>query len=152
MATAKKAKAEKPEAAPKKQAKGKAAAAKPAKKVKFDASKGEARAIVNRIRISPIKLGYVAGLIRGMKVDKALTQLAFSEKRIARDVHKAVQSAIANAENNFSMNVDELYVAEAWVGRSIVMKRMHTRARGRGSRILKPFSNLTIILREKGEE
>ena len=149
MATAKKAKAEKTEAAPKKEAK--AAKATTTKKPKFDASRGEAKAIVNRLRVSPIKLGYVAGLIRGMKVDKALTQLAFSEKRIARDVHKAVQSAIANAENNFNMNVDDLYVAEAWVGKSLVMKRMHTRARGRGARILKPFSNLTIILREKGE-
>jgi large subunit ribosomal protein L22 len=119
-----------------------------AKKVKKD---NEAKAIVNRIRISPIKLGYVAGLIRGMKVEQALTQLAFSSKRIALDVRKAVQSAVANAENNFNMNVDDLIVSEAWVGKSIVMKRMHTRARGRGARILKPFSNLTIILREKGE-
>lgn len=111
----------------------------------------EAKAIVNRLRISPIKLGLVAGLIRGMKVEQALTQLAFSNKRIARDVRKAVQSAVANAENNFNMNVDDLIVAEAWVGKSLVMKRMHTRARGRGARILKPFSNLTIILREKGE-
>ena len=111
----------------------------------------EARAIVNRLRISPIKLGYVAGLIRGMNVDKALTQLAFSNKRIAVDVRKALQSAIANAENNQNMNVDDLVVAEAWVGKSLVMKRMHARARGRGARILKPFSNLTIILREKGE-
>jgi large subunit ribosomal protein L22 len=118
---------------------------------KVDSDAPVARAIVNRLRISPIKLGYVAGLIRGMKVDKALTQLAFSNKRIARDVHKALQSAIANAENNLNMNVDDLVVSEAWVGKSLVMKRMHTRARGRGARILKPFSNLTIILREKGE-
>lgn len=113
--------------------------------------KAEAKAILNRVRISPIKLNYVAGLIRGMKVGQALTQLAFSNKRIAGDVRKAVQSAVANAENNFNMNVDDLIVAEAWVGKSFVMKRMHTRARGRGARILKPFSNLTIILREKGE-
>jgi large subunit ribosomal protein L22 len=118
---------------------------------KKDESKAEAKAIVNRLRISPIKLGYVAGLIRGMKVEQALTQLAFSNKRIARDVRKAVQSAVANAENNFNMNVDDLIVSEAWVGKSLVMKRMHTRARGRSARILKPFSNLTIILREKGE-
>ncbi len=111
----------------------------------------EARAILNRLRISPIKLNYVAGLIRGMRVERALVQLAFSNKRIAGEVRKAVQSAIANAENNNNLNVDELVIAEAWVGKGIVMKRMHTRARGRGARILKPFSNLTIILREKGE-
>lgn len=111
----------------------------------------EARVIVNRLRVSPIKLNYVARLISGMKVETALTQLAFSNKRIAADVRKAVQSAIANAENNANLNVDDLVVSEAWVGKSLVMKRMHTRARGRGARILKPFSNLTIILREKGE-
>lgn len=111
----------------------------------------EAKAILNRVRVSPIKLNVVAGLIRGMKVEQALTQLAFSNKRIAGDVRKAVQSAVANAENNFNMNVDDLVIAEAWVGKSLVMKRMHTRARGRGARIFKPFSNLTIILREKGE-
>jgi large subunit ribosomal protein L22 len=122
---------------------------KPAKKMVF--KDGEARAILNNIRISPIKLNYVAGLIRGMKVEQALTQLAFSNKRIAVNVRKAVQSAIANAENNLNLNVDDLVVAEAWVGKGLVMKRMHTRARGRGARILKPFSNLTIILREKGE-
>ncbi len=120
-------------------------------KQKKVSDKTEAKAILNRLRISPIKLNYVAGLIRGMKVEQALTQLAFSSKRISGDVRKAVQSAVANAENNFNMNVDDLVVAEAWVGKSIVMKRMHTRARGRGARILKPFSNLTIILREKGE-
>jgi len=120
-------------------------------KVKKGSNDGEARAIVNRLRISPIKLNYVAGLIRGMKVDQALVQLAFSNKRIAGDVRKAVQSAIANAENNYGLNVDNLIVAEAWVGKGLVMKRMHARARGRSARILKPFSNLTIILREKGE-
>ena len=112
---------------------------------------GEARVVVNRLRVSPIKLNYVAGLIRGMKVEKALTQLDFSNKRIAVDVRKALKSAIANAENNNNLNVDALVVAEAWVGKGIVMKRMHTRARGRSARIFKPFSNLTIILREKGE-
>lgn len=124
-------------------------------KQKSEAAKGsrqgEARAIVNRLRISPIKLNYVAKMIRGMKVENALVQLAFSSKRIAGDVRKAVQSAIANAENNSNLNVDDLVISEAWVGKSLVMKRMHTRARGRGARILKPFSNLTIILREKGE-
>jgi large subunit ribosomal protein L22 len=119
--------------------------------VKKGSRDGEARVILNRIRISPIKLNYVAGLIRGMKVEAALTQLTFSSKRIAGDVKKALLSAVANAENNNGLNVDSLIVSEAWVGKSIVMKRMHTRARGRGARILKPFSNLTIILREKGE-
>lgn len=119
--------------------------------VRKGSAQGEARAIVNRLRISPTKLNYVARLIRGMKVENALVQLAFSNKRIAQDVRKAVQSAIANAENNTSLNVDELVVSEAWVGKSLVMKRMHTRARGRGARIIKPFSNLTIILRSKGE-
>ncbi len=150
MATAKR--KAKPEAGADAKVEAKAKSA-PVKKAKKTAEpKAEARAIVNRLRISPIKLGYVAGLIRGMKAEAALTQLAFSNKRIARDVRKAVQSAIANAENNFNMNVDDLYVAEAWVGKSLVMKRMHTRGRGRGARILKPFSNITIILREKGEE
>jgi large subunit ribosomal protein L22 len=118
---------------------------------KTSTKQGEARAIVNRLRVSPIKLNYLARLIRGMKVENALTQLAFSSKRIAGDVRKAVQSAVANAENNANLNVDDLVISEAWVGKSLVMKRMHTRARGRGARILKPFSNLTIILREKGE-
>lgn len=119
-------------------------------KQKKVSNKAEAKAILNRVRVSPIKLNVVAGLIRGMKVEQALTQLAFSNKRIAGDVRKAVQSAVANAENNFNMNIDDLVIAEAWVGKSLVMKRMHTRARGRGARILKPFSNLTIILREEG--
>jgi large subunit ribosomal protein L22 len=149
MATAKK------KAAADTQPEAKKAPAKKAVTKKPVAKKSEgaqvARAILNRVRISPTKLNYVAGLIRGMNVGNALTQLAFSNKRIARDVRKAVQSAVANAENNFNMNVDDLIVAEAWVGKGIVMKRMHTRARGRGARILKPFSNLTIILREKGE-
>ncbi len=112
---------------------------------------GEARAVLNRLRVSPIKLNYMAGLIRGMKVENALVQLAFSSKRIAQDVRKAVQSAVANAENNSDLNVDDMVISEAWVGKSLVMKRMHTRARGRGARILKPFSNLTIILRAQGE-
>jgi len=120
-------------------------------KVKKGSNAGEARAIVNRLRVSPIKLNYVAAMIRGMKVEQALVQLAFSSKRIAGDVRKAVQSAIANAENNNGLNVDDLIVSEAWVGKGLVMKRMHTRARGRSSSIFKPFSNLTIILREKGE-
>ena len=111
----------------------------------------EAKAVVNRLRISPQKLNLVAGLIRGKDVSSALTQLTFSHKRIAEDVKKALQSAIANAENNHNLNVDNLYVKEAYVGKNIVMKRMHTRGRGRSARVFKPFANLTLILREKGE-
>lgn len=108
----------------------------------------EARAIVRNLRVSPIKLNYVAEMIRGMKVADALTQLNFSHKRIALDVRKALQSAIANAENNHNLNVDSLVVKECWVGKSITMKRFHARARGRGAKILKPFSHLTIVVRE----
>ncbi len=112
----------------------------------------EAKAVVNRIRVSPRKLNLVAGLIRGMDVSAALTQLTFSRKRIANDVKKALQSAIANAENNHNLNVDELYVKEAYVGKNVVMKRFHTRGRGKSAPILRPFSNLTLVLKERGEE
>jgi len=111
----------------------------------------EAKAVINRLRISPRKLNLVAGMIRGMSVNNALTQLSFSSKRISDDVKKALQSAIANAENNHNLNVDSLYVKEAYVGKNIVMKRMHTRGRGRSARVFKPFANLTLIVREKGE-
>ena len=112
-------------------------------------AENEARAVVRNLRVSPIKLNRVAEMIRGMKVADALTQLNFSHKRIAGDVKKALQSAIANAENNHNLNVDSLVVKEAWVGKSFVMKRYHARARGRGAQILKPFSHLTIVVREK---
>jgi len=108
----------------------------------------EATAIVRNLRVSPIKLNLVAELIRGKKVQDALTQLTFSHKRIAQDVRKALQSAVANAENNHNLNVDALVVKEAYVGKSITMKRFHARARGRGAKILKPFSHLTIVVRE----
>ena len=108
----------------------------------------EARAILRNLRTSPIKLNLVAEMIRGLKVQDALTQLTFSNKRIAQDVKKALQSAIANAENNHNLNVDALVVKEAWVGKSITMKRFHARARGRGAQILKPYSHLTIVVRE----
>ena len=111
----------------------------------------EAKAVIRQIRVSPIKLNLVAAMIRGMDVNAAITQLTFSRKRIAVEVKKVLQSAVANAENNHNLNVDSLYVKEAFVGRNIVMKRMHTRGRGRSAGILKPFSNLTIIVREKGE-
>lgn len=111
----------------------------------------EAKAVINRLRISARKLNLVAGLIRGMQVSQALTQLTFNEKRISVDVKKALQSAVANAENNHNLNVDALYVKEAYVGKNLVMKRMHTRGRGRSARVLKKFSNLTLILRERDE-
>lgn len=112
----------------------------------------EAKAVINRIRISPQKLNLVAALIRGMDVNGALTQLSFSSKRISGDVKKALQSAIANAENNHNLNVDSLYVKEAYVGKNLVMKRMHTRGRGKSARVFRPFANLTLIVREKEEK
>ena len=115
-------------------------------------SDNEANAKATNIRVSPQKLGLVAGLIRGMKAEEALVQLQFSRKRISQDVRKLLQSAIANAENNHNLDIDRLYVSEVRVGKAIVMKRFHTRARGRGARILKPFSNMEIIVRESEEE
>ncbi|MCV0397070.1 MAG: 50S ribosomal protein L22 [Rhizobiaceae bacterium] len=112
----------------------------------------EARAVLRTVRISPQKLNLVAQLIRGKKVEAALNDLEFSRKRIAGTVKKTLESAIANAENNHDLDVDSLIVAEAWVGKSIVMKRFHTRGRGRASRIEKPFSNLTIVVREVEEK
>ena len=111
-----------------------------------------ARAERNKIRVSPQKLNLVAKQIRGMTAAKALDVLRFSPKRCASEVYKAVASAVANAENNHGLDVDKLYVAEAWVGRSFVMKRMHTRGRGRSAGIEKPFSNLTIVVREQEGE
>ncbi len=111
----------------------------------------EARAVVRNLRVSPQKLNEVAGLIRGQKADKALATLSFSRRRIAIDVRKALQSAIANAENNHSLDVDNLVVQEAHVGKGLVMKRFRARARGRGARILKPYSHLTIVVAEKGD-
>ena len=111
----------------------------------------EARAVVRNLRVSPQKLNEVAALIRGAEADKALATLTFSRRRIAIDVKKALQSAIANAENNHSLDVDRLVVREAYVGKGLVMKRFRARARGRGARILKPFSHLTIVVAEKGD-
>ena len=109
----------------------------------------EAKAVLRMIRVSPQKLNLVAGLIRGKKVSRALADLEFSRKRIAQDVRKCLQSAIANAENNHDLDVDDLVVSQAFVGKALVMKRFHARARGRAGRVEKPFSNLTIIVREK---
>ena len=111
-------------------------------------SENEAKAVARLLRISPQKLNLVAGLIRGKKVSSALADLEFSRKRIARDVRKCLESAIANAENNHDLDVDDLVVAEAYVGKALVIKRFHARGRGRAGAILKPFSNLTIVVRE----
>lgn len=108
----------------------------------------EAKAVCRMLRISPQKLNLLAQLIRGKAVDKALADLQFSRKRIAVDVKKTLETAIANAENNHGLDVDDLVVAQAYVGKALVMKRFSPRARGRAGRIEKPFSNLTIIVRE----
>ncbi|MFI0394652.1 50S ribosomal protein L22 [Paracoccus jiaweipingae] len=108
----------------------------------------EAMAKAKMLRTSPQKLNLVAGLIRGKKVEKALSDLTFSKRRIAGDVKKVLQSAIANAENNHGLDVDQLIVAEAWVGKNLVMKRGRPRARGRFGKIMKPFSEITIKVRQ----
>jgi large subunit ribosomal protein L22 len=111
-------------------------------------SDNEAKAIARMLRISPQKLNLVAQLIRGKKVAAALADLTFSRKRIAKDVKKCLESAIANAENNHDLDVDDLIVAEAHVGKALVMKRFHPRGRGRSGAIMKPFSHLTIVVRQ----
>jgi large subunit ribosomal protein L22 len=111
----------------------------------------EAQAITRNIRVSPQKLNLVAQMIRGQKVDKALADLTFSRKRIAQDVKKTLESAVANAENNHSLDVDALIVSEAYVGKNLVMKRSRPRARGRMARIMKPFAQLTVVVREVQE-
>jgi large subunit ribosomal protein L22 len=111
----------------------------------------EAKAVARLLRGSPRKLNLVAELIRGKDAGKALAELTFSKRRISGPVKRVLQAAIANAENNHQLDVDRLYVAEAWVGRGMVMKRFHARARGRGARILKPWANLTVVVREREE-
>ncbi len=111
----------------------------------------EAMASVRHLRTSPRKLNLVAESIRGMDCEKALAQLTFSRRRIAVDVKKVLEAAIANAENNHHLDVDRLFVAEATVGKSLVMKRWRARARGRVGRIMKPFSNLRLVVREREE-
>ncbi len=108
----------------------------------------EAQAIAKNLKVSPQKLNLVAAMIRGKKVEKALAELEFSRKRIAGDVRKCVMSAVANAENNHGLDVNDLIVAEAWVGKNMMLKRFHARGRGRGARIIKPFAQLTVIVRE----
>ena len=112
----------------------------------------EAMARLRMLRTSPQKLNLVASMIRGKKVDRALNDLTFSKRRIAVDVRKCLQSAIANAENNHNLDVDELVVAEAYVGKNLTLKRGRPRARGRFGRILKPFSELTIKVRQIEEQ
>ena len=112
----------------------------------------EAMAKLRMLKTSPQKLNLLAGLIRGKKVDRALNDLTFSKKRIAADVTKCLQSAIANAENNHNLDVDELIVSEAYVGKNLTMKRGRPRARGRFGRIIKPFSELTIKVRQLEEQ
>jgi len=112
----------------------------------------EAQAVGRMLRTSDRKLNLVAQQIRGKAASKALAELTFSPKRIAQSVKKVLQSAVANAENNHNLDVDDLVVAEAWVGKNIVLKRFHARGRGKGSRILKPFSEITIVVRQPQEE
>ena len=112
----------------------------------------EAMAVSRMLRTSPQKLNLVAQMIRGKKVEKALTDLTFSKKRIADDVLKTLQSAIANAENNHGLDVDDLIVAEAWVGKNLTLKRGRPRARGRFGKILKPFAQVTIKVRQVEEQ
>lgn len=108
----------------------------------------EAQAVTRLLRVSPRKLNLVAQLIRGKKVDAALADLTFARKRIAREVKKTLESAIANAENNHDLDVDSLIVARAYVGKNLVMRRYRPRARGRAASIAKPFSQLTVIVRQ----
>jgi large subunit ribosomal protein L22 len=111
----------------------------------------EARAYSKVMRTSPQKLNLVAQMIRGKAADRAVADLTFSKRRIAGEVRKVLQSAIANAENNHQLDVDRLYVKEATVGKTFVVKRFRARARGRAGRIIKPFSNLTVVVREREE-
>ena len=112
----------------------------------------EAKAVARNLRISPQKLNLLAQLIRGKKVDTALADLEFSRKRIAKDVRKCVMSAVANAENNHGLDVNELVVKEAYVGKNLVLTRFHARGRGRMSPIEKPFAQLTVVVKAQEEE
>jgi len=112
----------------------------------------EAKAIGRSVRTSQYKLNRVVESIRGKRVEQALAELTFSPKRIAGEVIKVLRSAIANAENNQNLDVDDLVVSQAWTGKNLILKRFHARARGRGARIEKPFSELTIVVREQPKE
>jgi large subunit ribosomal protein L22 len=111
----------------------------------------EAQAVARSLRVSPQKLNLVAQMIRGKKVDQALAELTFSRKRIAEAVRKTLESAVANAENNHQLDVDQLVVSEAYVGKNLTVKRWRPRARGRVGKIIKPFSQLTVVVREVEE-
>jgi large subunit ribosomal protein L22 len=115
-------------------------------------SESEAIAVARNLRVSPQKLNLLAQLIRGKKVETALADLEFSRKRIAKDVRKCVMSAVANAENNHGLDVNDLIVSQAYVGKNLVIRRFHARGRGRMSAIQKPFSQLTVVVREKAHE
>ncbi len=115
-------------------------------------AENEAMAMARSLRTSAQKLNLVAASIRGLAAEDALTRLAFSPRRIANDVRKVLEAAIANAENNHNLDVDRLYVAEAFVGKSLTMRRFRARARGRMSRITKPFSRVTVVVREREED
>ena len=119
---------------------------------KRDLADNEAKAVTRLIRISPNKLNLVASRIRGKKVETALADLAFSRKRIAQDVKKTLETAIANAENNHDLDINALVVKEAYVGKNLVMKRGRPRARGRFGKIMKPFSEITILVRQVEEQ
>jgi large subunit ribosomal protein L22 len=123
---------------------------KPAAPRRLDDS--EAQACLRGLRTSPRKLNLVAETIRGRAAASALAELTFSHRRIARDVKKVLQAAIANAENNHQLDVDRLYIKEATVGRAFVLKRFHTRGRGRSARVEKHFAHLTVVVRERAEE
>jgi len=112
----------------------------------------EAKAVTRNLRVSPQKLNLVAGMIRGKKVDQAIADLQFSRKRIANDVRKCVMSAVANAENNHGLDVNDLIVAEAWVGKNLIMRRFMARGRGRAASVSKPFSQITVIVRQTDED
>ena len=122
---------------------------KKSKKITKDIS--SVKAIYKNLRSSPRKVNEILRSIRGKKADIALRDLQFSEKRISKEISKTIKSAVSNAENNNQLDIDNLFIKEAYVGKGIVMKRFHARARGRGARILKPFSHLTIILSEETE-
>ena len=115
-------------------------------------SESEAMAVARNLRVSPQKLNLLAQLIRGKKVETALADLEFSRKRIAKDVRKCVMSAVANAENNHGLDVNDLVVSQAYVGKNLVIRRFHARGRGRMSAIQKPFSQLTVVVKEKAQE
>jgi len=116
---------------------------------RYGIKENEARAFLRMVKGSTQKLNLVAQSIRGLSADKAIEQLTFSKKRVAEDVKKLVLSAVSNAEHNYKLDIDKLYVKEAYVGKALVMKRFHARARGRGAAILKPFSNMTVVVAER---